>query len=193
VDTAIGFDWVAYANATAGYHSLFAITYKSMMWQPAFTAFVLFLSKQSNRGWQMVLAATVALAITALLFPLAPALGSSEFYQIRVWTPAGEFSPVLGNLKSGLRVLDSSTFVGLVSFPSYHAAAAGIFVWGCWTTWFRWPVLFLNIVMCFSAITMGAHYLIDIYAGLAVAILSIVLARRCLTGPRQRDIAQISG
>lgn len=175
-DRALGFDWVAYAHATVSWHDTFARAYKSFMWQPAMVAFALFPFGQCDRGWRAVLAATIAMTLTAMLFPFAPAIGSSLHYGVAVVTPAQPFAQVLTDLKDGVRVLDTGTFKGLVSFPSYHAAAATIFSWGCWTTKLRWPVIALNIVVCMSAITMGSHYLVDILAGIAVGAAAIAAA-----------------
>lgn len=186
-DRALGFDWVGYAKATSGFETLFVLSYKSFMWQPALAAFALFLSKQPDRGWRLVFAATIALAITAIAFPFAPAIGASEFYHFKPWTHVEQFAPILLALKSGHRVLDSSTFAGIVSFPSYHAAAAAIFAWGCWTTKVRWPMLILNALMCLGAITLGSHYLIDVLAGLAIGACSIFLAGRILAALGHRS------
>lgn len=177
-DRALGFDWVAYSKMTAGFYVVYAAAYKSLMCQPAFAAFALFLSRQPDRGWQMVMAALVTLAICSAIFPFAPAIGASEFYRFPVHTPAPPFSPVLLELKSGLRVLDAHSFQGLISFPSFHAAAAAILAWGCWTTIFRWPMLALNIIVCLSAISMGSHYLVDILAGLVASGVAIAIATR---------------
>jgi membrane-associated phospholipid phosphatase len=158
------------------------------MWQPAFAAFALFLAKQSWRGWQMVLSSTIALAIAGFLFALFPAVGAAEYYHFPVHTPTPPFHPVLIALKSGaMRVMDERTFAGMISFPSYHAAAATILAWGCWTTIFRWPVVALNVLMCLSAISMGSHYLVDILGGVAVAALSIALSVKIVgTAPSGR-------
>lgn len=178
-DHALGFDWVAFAKATVWLHDPFAVAYKSFVWQPALAAFALFMTKQAERGWQMVLAAAIALAIATFVFALFPAVGASEFYHFAVRTPAAPFHPVLMALKDGsMRVLDQNTFAGMISFPSYHAAAAAILTWGCWTTYLRWPMLALNALMCISAITMGSHYFVDILGGLAVAAASIAIAAR---------------
>jgi membrane-associated phospholipid phosphatase len=182
-DQLLGFDWVAYAHATVQLKPLFWIVYKSFMWQPAVVAFTLFLKGQGDRGWHVVTAATVGLLFTVLLFPFVPASGSILYYGVDVSTPAPAFAYVLSDLKSGVRILDRSTFVGLVSFPSYHAAAAVIFSWGCWKTPLRWPVSILNVLMTLSAITMGAHYLIDIIAGAVIGVASVKTAVRLLPHP----------
>jgi membrane-associated phospholipid phosphatase len=79
-------------------------------------------------------------------------------------------------LKQGYRVVDHSSFTGLITFPSYHAAAAVIFSWALWPTRLRWPLLVVNVLMTASAIIVGSHYLIDIIAGCVVAAIAISVA-----------------
>ena len=68
---------------------------------------------------------------------------------------------------------------GLVAMPSFHAAAGAIFVWAGWSfKWLRAPVLLLNSLMWVATITVGAHYMVDVPAGIAVAALSIWIAKR---------------
>ena len=67
---------------------------------------------------------------------------------------------------------------GLISIPSYHAAAALMFAWAAWPLrgW-KWLFLALNTGVAASATVVGNHYLVDIVAGVAVGAASIVLAR----------------
>lgn len=180
-DYALGFDWVAWAKATAWLHDPFAIAYKSFMWQPAMVAFALCLSGHSRTAWRAVFASTVALALATAIFALFPAIGSAEFYHFHPRSPAPPFHLVLIALKEGtIHTLSKDVYAGMISFPSYHATEAAIFSWACWKTFLRWPVLFLNILMAISAITMGSHYLVDILGGFAVACVSIYAAMLCV-------------
>ena len=177
-DQFLGFDWMAYAHLTEPLNLPLLVAYKSFAWQPAFVALAVFLLGQSNRGWRLVTAAVLALLITSLVFPLLPARGSVIFYGANVpFAPrASTSASALLALKSGSRLLDNSVFTALIAFPSYHAAAAALYVWGCWKTPFRWPVLALNVVMLAGAITIGGHYLIDIIGGLVVAAIALGVA-----------------
>ena len=159
-DQFLGFDWMAYAHLTEPLNLPLLVAYKSFAWQPAFVALAVFLLGQSNRGWRLVTAAVLALLITSLVFPPRASTSASALLA----------------LKSGSRLLDNSVFTALIAFPSYHAAAAALYVWGCWKTPFRWPVLALNVVMLAGAITIGGHYLIDIIGGLVVAAIALGVA-----------------
>src|SRR5258707_10224936 len=68
---------------------------------------------------------------------------------------------------------------GIIAFPSLHAAFALVLVAAFWPVpVLRWLGLAINTVMLISTPVDGAHYLSDLIAGLAVAALAIVAARR---------------
>ena len=86
--------------------------------------------------------------------------------------------PLFEQLKDGtLRHVGGKLVTGVVSFPSYHAAAGLLFVWALWPLrWLKWPILIFNLLMLASALTIGSHYLIDLVAGLVVGFMSIPIA-----------------
>lgn len=76
-------------------------------------------------------------------------------------------------------VLDVGRAEGIVSFPSGHAAIAVLCAWAAWPLrWARWPLLAINAGMFVSAIPQGAHYLVDLIAGAAMAAIAILIATR---------------
>ena len=68
-----------------------------------------------------------------------------------------------------IRTISPDYFKGYITFPSFHAAAAAIFVWAGWHTRLRWFLLVLNVAMAFTAMSVGAHYMVDIIGGVALA------------------------
>jgi len=185
VDRALGFDWAAYAALTRNFNLPLLVAYRTFAWQPALVGLAVFLFGQSDRGWRIVTAAVLALAITALVFPFMPAQGSVIFYHADVpHAPHSSTSAAaLLALKGGVRLLDNSVFTALIAFPSYHAAAALIYVWGCWSTPLRWPVAILNLMMIASTITIGGHYFVDVLGGVVVGLVSVAGAKqlvRCI-------------
>lgn len=68
---------------------------------------------------------------------------------------------------------------GLVSMPSFHAAAAVILGWvSLYLGWLRIPLVLLNVAMLLSTIISGSHYLVDLIAGAALAVMAIWAATR---------------
>jgi len=131
----------------------------------------------------------VALIICLVCLPFVPAQGPYVYYGIPV-----EKSPYLdrffpwqmGPQITGLRLGGfrdvTASAAGLVSIPSFHAAAGVLFIWASWG-WrtLRWPILLLDIAMICTAPVNGAHYLIDLIAGCVLAG-GVVLAIGRLSG-----------
>ena len=70
---------------------------------------------------------------------------------------------------------------GIVTFPSIHAGIALILAWAAWSsTALRYPLLVLNALMAIGAVTHGAHYFVDVIAGLLVAVAVIAIADKRL-------------
>ena len=86
----------------------------------------------------------------------------------------------LGPVRDGvLRELDLLNLAGIVTFPSFHACSAVLYAWALWPVWWMRPVALLaNGAMLASTPVDGGHYFIDLFAGIAVAVLAIVAARR---------------
>lgn len=190
-DRAIGFNWPAYALFIGHYPKLvyaLLLAYNSFTWQPLLLMIFLFATGRDDRAWHITLAGMIALLVTAVLYPFAPAVGTFNHFGI---TPADypaiknnapwNFAPTLHLIKEeGVRRVTPALMAGLVSFPSYHAAAAAIFTWSARRTRLFWPGLLLNICLGAAALIFGAHYLVDLIAGVAVGGVSIWGADRIL-------------
>lgn len=66
---------------------------------------------------------------------------------------------------------------GLIFFPSFHAAGAVMFIRSWWQfRRLRWLMLPLNLMLIAAAPVFGLHYFVDLLGGIAVAVVSIILA-----------------
>jgi len=185
IDRKMGIDWVAVAfwfRAHPELSRLLCFVYASNLWQPGLLMLALTLV-DPERLRLMITASAITLAITMFGFFLVPAMGPYWFFH---FTPADfpgainvmpwEQPKYIEALRNGSREV---VFSGIVEFPSYHAASAVLFAFA----WSRVPVIgvfgiLLNVVMLVSTIPVGGHYIIDIYAGAAVAVASLFLAKR---------------
>ena len=190
-----GFDWSA-TNAALSAHpqamTLLSYAYVSLNWQP----FLLFLAacfRWSNADSKGVVASW-ALAILACVLPFhwLPAQGAYIHYGIlpaavpgRLVTLPWEYPATLEAVRSGmLHTFGRDVFVGLITIPSFHACAAVLLGWGfSKVPLLRWPMGLLNVLMFVSAMPIGGHYLIDLVAGLLVAVGSIGLVGRLAAMP----------
>ena len=78
-----------------------------------------------------------------------------------------------------LRHLEVLGLSGIVTFPSFHAASAVLYAWALWAVrWMRPVALLANGAMLAATPLNGGHYFVDVIAGMAIAALAIVAARR---------------
>lgn len=161
--------------------------YSTLGWQPLLLFAVLTLSGRAQMAWRVMTAWSAALLICVITFTFTPALDAYTYFAIGHREMPGILSDTSWNaprILTGIRngtidTLGNSTMEGLISMPSFHAAGAVILAWGYGkVAWLRWPFLVLNLIMLVSAVPVGGHYLIDILAGLLVAVIAISVAER---------------
>jgi PAP2 superfamily len=134
---------------------------------------------------QFTLACILALILTTLISSLLPAMGT--YYHYGVHVDLSKFSPGdyffsehdLPLLRDGsLRTLDIKKLAGIITFPSFHAAAAVLFLWALWSVWWVRPLaLIANVGMLLVTPIGSGHYFIDVFAGIGVAVVAIAAAR----------------
>lgn len=192
-DRALGFDWLGFVMALRNQPLLLSamrVLYTSFVWQPALILIILFARAEDDRAWRLVNAAAVSLLMAVIVFPLFPAVGGFIHYGI---TPAAyphldaqgpwQFGPAIEAMKSGRKLITPELMVGYISFPSYHVASALMLSWAIWPLRrVRWLFVAINLGMAVSAIVVGAHYLIDLVGGFAIACAALAL-----TSPHARS------
>jgi hypothetical protein len=182
MDEAIGFNAGAVALAARPYMGTLYLLYRAFEFQLIPILLILSLLNQGERAWTLLTASALALILTSLIYPFAPAIGAFRHYGLvrDQFSVLGDFPWKFGvaiqAIKEGARLVDATLVAGLVSFPSFHAAAALLYAWSGWTTPLRWPLIALNIGMAASCI-VGGHYLVDVFAGAAVGALAIRIAQ----------------
>jgi len=183
-------DALAIARAQMDFPTWMAImnySYVSLPFQP-FALIVLASVFNPNHLAKFAFGWTVSVCVCLAVFPFVPALGFylhhgidpasvSSVREQSAWLHAEILLPSRGGLLSELGVQHMR---GIVTFPSFHAAAAILLGWGflCTPWFFRWPALVLNALMLISAIAIGGHYLVDLFAGCFVALGAIVATER---------------
>jgi hypothetical protein len=187
LDQALHLDWVAYYNFFYDHHSLLTAavwTYALIGW-PIFAVPVAL--GWTGRYWRLqifVLAFTIALIVTTIISIFVPAIGTYEVLNVHpdpnVFTPGGYLDQLhdLPLVRDGsLRELSYRSLTGLVTFPSFHAASAVLYLWAFWPIRRIGPLAaVVNVMMLLATPVVGGHYFVDIFAGIAIAIASIVAA-----------------
>ena len=188
LDRALGLDWpglLAFVNDRPWLTRYLVLGYSLIAWPVLGIPVILGFARRFERLQQFTLAFALALIATALLSMLVPAEGAfyghglapDAFSNI---TPGGYLDQMRdfpGVRDGSLRELDIVHLVGIVMFPSFHAASAVLFVWAFWSVWWMRPfALISNGLMLVATPIGGGHYFVDVIAGVAVAVLAIAAA-----------------
>ncbi len=195
---AIGFDWLGYAGAINDYPWLCRVlsrAYDSFNLQFVLILAVLTAAGKIERLRNFLFAVFVALSLTCILFIFLPAVsayghfGAAARQLTNLYAPEGDMHvlilqrhiAILEGLRDGsIRQVSAQTLTGLITFPSFHACAACLFMWGFWGVKdTRAAALILNLTMLVATPLFGAHYFVDLIGGAAIAITAIV-ASNCL-------------
>lgn len=194
IDRALfGIDWAGMAmaaNQSASLMKLLSHAYASLMQQPFVLLIGLLALGRMRTARLFILAWMVALGFCLAIFPFVPALGGYLHFGIAqsethvlapaAWRHIEIFEPARAG---ALRLIGLAHLEGVITFPSFHAAAAVLIGWAAFSLPFvRWPALGLNAVMLASTPLIGGHYLVDVIAGCLIAAVSIGIAKR-VAGP----------
>jgi membrane-associated phospholipid phosphatase len=187
---ALGLDFRSYldfVNARPVLIGPLAIGYRSIAWQILGIIIVLPLAGYYRRSAEAICAFTLALVATTCISALVPAIGvygmldlcASDFPNIE---PQGYYDTLHDAplVRAGtLHGLNLSRLVGILTFPSFHAASAAFHIWAFSPLrWLRLLLVPCNILMIAASPVAGGHYFVDGFAGTAVSAAAIVVTLR---------------
>jgi membrane-associated phospholipid phosphatase len=188
-DAALGFralDFIGWINSHPTFSFILSRCYSSFFPQLLLLPIILVACGRAQRAYEMTFVILLLGILGASICMFFPAEGVYVHHQIadgafaNVPQSLGYFHVQLDAVRNDPNfVLDVGRAEGIVAFPSGHAAVAVMCAWAAWPLrWIRWPILIINVGMFVSAIPQGAHYLVDLIAGAAMATLSILIATR---------------
>lgn len=187
-DRAFGFDWLAamaWFQSSPRAAAVLIEAYLAINWQPQLAILLLCTLCNRAQAYRFVTAWSVCLLLTVGCFPFFPAIAAFQYYGVDAQAMPGatnwmawRMAEVLEPLRDGSdTVLGAAELTGIITMPSFHAAAAILLMFGFWPLrWLRWPAIVLNALMFASAVPVGAHYMVDTLAGLALALAAIAAA-----------------
>ncbi len=189
IDALLHFDWLVWYRLvveTPVLQTLGLAAYRSIYLTPAIL-FATFAFTGDRVAAHRFLATFWLTAIgTLILYAFMPAIGPFSY----LWHQPIAYMPESEQWQHGLipalrdhsvRVVDLGHLRGIVSAPSFHAAAATLYINAAWRLpRLRWPVLALNTAMLLSTPVEGTHYLIDILLGTIVALAAIATLHRLM-------------
>lgn len=191
-DRAVGFDWpvvLALLDTCPPVIWLLGLAYHSLTLQMIVVVVALSGMGKLHTLRIMVCAAILSGFVTILISGLTPATGNlfdpsryAHLWPSIAWLEQG----LISGLRDGSRrVLDLTMLMGIVSFPSFHATLAAIFIWAFGAMprvalpGRAWAILTIVATPVF-----GGHYGVDVIMGLVLAPPALFAARH-LTRQRQ--------
>jgi len=189
LDRALGFDWAAYVHYVDAHPAVAGLLnagYGMIRWPLFAIPVVLAALRRYRRIGEFTFAFGMALVVTTIVSGLVPAIGVYQQIGLDPATlkhvNAGAYLAQLRDLpptRTGdLRHLDLLGLGGIVTFPSFHAASAVLYAWALWPLRRLRPftVLLFGLMLAATPVN-GGHYLVDIIAGVAIAIVSLLAAK----------------
>lgn len=187
MDDAIGFDWpafVAYVDSERWLAYALEEAYASFLPQILVIPILLLMFGDNRRAHAFIVACGVLTVLSSAVAAFFPAYGTYIHYGYAGGALAHidtHFAYEFVAHFDAVRAVDAFTVTtrsasGILTFPSVHAGIAFLIIWATWRNgWLRYPFLVLNMLMAVSALSHGAHYLVDILASVPVVALTIVV------------------
>jgi membrane-associated phospholipid phosphatase len=188
-DVALGFDWQNFAAfVTERPTLLYGLSWcysmldkQALLIGPLAALFLRFREFQI-----MILAWIIAAVATVFISVFLPAKaaffehGLVEAMQQSMVVSSGYIHlGVVDAIRSGHLTDPYAELVGIVAFPSFHAASGVMLAWMCWhMPVIRWPLLIINLGLIVATPMVGGHYLVDVIAGIVLGACAIPVAKR---------------
>lgn len=189
LDRALGLDWTAYFNFFYDHYALLygaTVAYSMIGWPVFGVPIALGWTGRYRRLQEFTLAFGIALAVTTIVSAFVPAIGTYDLLNVhpdpKIFTPGAYLEQLrdLPMVRDGsLRHLAFGQLAGIITFPSFHAAAAALYLWAFWPVRrIGLAALAVNIAMLLATPIGGGHYFVDVFAGIAIAAASIAAAKQ---------------
>ena len=195
VDRKMGFVWASYAITMAQFPkscALLKFVYQSTFWQIVGMVFLLGLFGRTQEVARMTLATVMGATVTIAIWALMPSSTPAAFETLPADIAAKlqlvvspDYGAELVRLSyAGVTLVTPGKMLGIVGFPSFHTVMAIIVVWYARSL----PVVgiliaLLNILMLPAILLHGAHNLVDVFGGVAVATFAIRFAAKAAAAP----------
>lgn len=193
-DRALGLDWLVFVRAVDQHGWLVTalrLAYASLIPQIVMLVLVLGFTGRLEKLRGVMLGAILCGTVCVLASPFFPAvsnyvalgLTSADFRHVDPWAGYIHLADFNGLRDGTMGILDLAKMQGIITFPSYHAGLSAVTLWGFWTSgvrWLKWtgPIVALGTIV--ATPVDGGHYFVDVLAGIAIAVVSIVVACRAV-------------
>ena len=185
IDAFLGFEWMNWYILVVNnpwLQSAGSLAYANIYMSPVLLLGGLAISGERARAQLFLFSFWLAAVITMMLFLAFPAVGPLAY----VWQGPVPYMPTSALYQAELipllrdnlfYMVDLGALQGLVCAPSFHTAAAVIYIAMAWQCrYLRWPLLVINGAMLLSTPVEGTHYLIDMVGGAIVGLFALCTA-----------------
>lgn len=192
IDRAIGMDpepIARFVDAHQMIGHLLNTGYSFIKWPLLGIPIILTMTLRLVRLQLFVSALCFALAVTIAISALVPAIGTfyglhlsaADFGTLDLKIYAAQLRDITALRHGSLRHLQLFDLAGIVSFPSFHAASAVLYMWALRPVrGFASLAIATNVLMLAATPVIGAHYMVDVIGGVLLAAGSIMVANRYL-------------
>ena len=189
IDQMLGFDWLgflAFTNSNRAISWSLVAAYHSAFRQMLLLYLLLIFNRRERRLAEFLSLFCLTFLATACLMLLVPAAAAYPYYQpSREIFDGFSFDAGMWHYEAftklrtePIHVLKLEYMRGLVTFPSFHTALAIITAYATRNIHFvALPAVVLNGIVIISTLPEGGHFLVDVLAGVLVAVLAIGLSR----------------
>jgi hypothetical protein len=194
IDGLMGFSWpdlVAAMSTVPLLGKLLGYVYMSSLFQFVLLILVLGLMGRAVELHRFLLTGVLAVTLSILFWFAFPSSGPAAYFDIPVdvvsrlgMVVGPAYGEELNRLAlEGVSLISPRDVLGLVAFPSVHLVMAMMAVWFAYSVRPLFVLLLLiNLPMPLAVLLHGGHHLADLFGGLAVFALSLVLCKRLLAG-----------
>jgi hypothetical protein len=194
IDRSLGFDWpavFAWVQGAPSLHAALAISYWSLFAQLPGAVVLLAVTRRFDRSAEFVSLFIATLIACAAVSAFFPAEAAWSYYGVSDVANAYHLADFNALRDGSMQEIAVDRMTGLITFPSFHAALALLFIYATrGIPWLFPAALVLNIGMIAATPVIGGHYLVDVIAGLALVPVAIaVLHPLASLPPRSRNDA----
>ena len=193
-DRALGLDWLGFVRAVDQHGWLVTalrLAYASLIPQIIVLVLVLGFTSRLEKLRGVMLGAILCGTICVLVSPFFPAasnyvhlgLTAADFRFVDPWAGYVHLADFNALRDGTMSQLDLSKMQGIITFPSYHAGLSAVTLWGFWTSgvrWLKWTGSFVALATIIATPVDGGHYFVDVLAGVAIAVVSIIIAAKAV-------------
>jgi hypothetical protein len=181
IDRQMGINWaqlMTFVSLHPRLQLILSFAYSSFALQTLTTVLALGIAGQLTRLSSFIAAFVATTLVTIAISAVCPAAGPWLFLDIQPagangFLPASASSwPVFLALRDGtLHTVYGIRSEGIITFPSLHAALGVLFPLALWRVkGVRWLALGLNILLVIATPAYGSHYVVDVIAGIVIAV-----------------------